>query len=93
MVISYKLYIVIVMHYTLKFLSMASVLHKASCIYRWSLLEQKCRTVFVPFLAKSGVGATIAIVASAFLGQRKVIWLHGKAGITRALMGIKHDPY
>lgn len=33
-----------------------------------------------------GRGATISIVASAFLGQRKVIWLHGKAGIGKTAL-------
>lgn len=48
------------------------------------------RYLFRPWRSPgSRIGATISIVASAFLGQRKVIWLHGKAGITRVLMGMK----
>lgn len=39
------------------------------------------RYLFRPWRSPgSRIGATIAIVASAFLGQRKVIWLHGKVG-------------
>lgn len=33
-----------------------------------------------------GRGATIAAVASGFLGQRRVIWLHGKAGIGKSAL-------
>ena len=51
-----------------------------SCVYWWILLEQNAVLyLFRPWISPgSRIGATISIVASAFLGQRKVIWLHGK---------------